>query len=411
MKLYTFTGNSPAEALKKAQNSCGKDAIVVSTKELKKKSLTSPAVYEVVVALEDNSPITDHKKDKDIEKEVVLDISNQAKKLSAQIPHIQRDDTLSRLKRENSQTDLKKLRDDIEKLHLKLNNLQEILWEERSKKDNSLIIPPEFAKIDNIVKRSGMAKEHIEEIIKRTIELMPPYMKSDPKTVERYFQVLLKKMIGIRIERDIPKGEKKVVMLVGPTGVGKTTTIAKLSARFSFLRSNYRVGLISLDSYRIGAQEQLFQYAQMMKLPIEDVIDSSEFIRALNSLSYCDLILIDTMGSSQYDRDKIYKVAKLIETTDREIDVHLVVAAPTKLEDLRDIYENFSIFKLDTLIVTKFDETNSFGNIFSLSIESRLPLSYFSTGQEVPDDLMPASSDFLIECIFNGFRSKEVQNV
>jgi flagellar biosynthesis protein FlhF len=92
-------------------------------------------------------------------------------------------------------------------------------------------------------------------------------------------------MIPTRIQREIPRGEKKIMMFVGPTGVGKTTTLAKLAAKYSFLEYKNRVGIITLDTYRIGALEQLFQYAKMLKLPIEDVTDSIDFERALQELA------------------------------------------------------------------------------------------------------------------------------
>ena len=97
-------------------------------------------------------------------------------------------------------------------------------------------------------------------------------------------------------------------MLVGPTGVGKTTTLAKLAARFAYgNEKRYKTGIITLDTYRIGAVEQLFQYAKMMKLPILDVIEVEDFQNAIKQLSYCDVILIDTTGNSQYDKEKLEK--------------------------------------------------------------------------------------------------------
>ena len=163
-------------------------------------------------------------------------------------------------------------------------------------------------------------------------------------------------------------GNKKVMMLVGPTGVGKTTSIAKLAARYSFLmQKKYKVGLIVLDTYRIGAVEQLMQYARMMKLPIEAVVDPTDFEEALNRLRGNDIILIDTVGSSQHDREKLEKLNRFSDvSTYATIETNLVLSATTKYEDLKDIYENFSILGIDTLITTKLDETYGFGNIFSL---------------------------------------------
>ncbi len=413
MKLYTFTGENPAIALQKAQNVCGEDALVVSTKQLKKKSITSPALYEVVVATEENKtketqPTQTTKSSPEnaaLDDDIILNISNRAKELSTTVQKAPIEASTTQSSRITTEA-FEKLEEDLQKLNDKLSSLQEVLWEDKKDKRANLTIPPEFAGIYNISKKSGMSQTHLDAIMKSTLEHMPSYMKNAPHTIERYFQVLLKKMIGVRIERELPRGSKKIMMLVGPTGVGKTTTLAKLAARFSFIEHKYKVGIITLDTYRIGALEQLFQYAKMMKLPIEDVVDTHDFQQALDTLSYCDLILIDTVGSSQFDKEKLHKISQFLQSSERTIDVNLVVSAATKLEDLRDIHQNFAFLGLDTMIVTKFDETKGFGNIFSLSTESALPLSYFSIGQEVPDDIMPASSEFLIDCIFHGYQRK-----
>jgi flagellar biosynthesis protein FlhF len=244
----------------------------------------------------------------------------------------------------------------------------------------------------------------LNSIMELTLEHMPYNMRKNSKTVKRYFQVLLRKMIPIRVEEEIQKGKKRVMMFVGPTGVGKTTTLAKLAARYSYIKpKREKVGIITMDTYRIGAVEQLFQYAKMMRLPIEDVIDIKDFERSIRSLSYCDTILIDTIGSSQYDEKKLLKIEEFVKKAGVDIDVNLVLSSGTKLEDLREIYKNFEYLNIDTLIFTKFDETKNFGNVFSLVKEVNKPLSYFSIGQEVPDDIMCASSEFLVDCILDGF--------
>jgi flagellar biosynthesis protein FlhF len=189
------------------------------------------------------------------------------------------------------------------------------------------------------------------------------------------------------------------MMFVGPTGVGKTTTIAKLAARYAYQKEKkYKVGIITLDTYRIGAVEQLMTYARMMKLSIEAVVDPSDFVEALNRLRNNDIILIDTVGSSQHDKEKVDKINSFLSVnTFASIDVNLVLSATTKYDDLKDIYDNFSILEIDTLIFTKLDETQKIGNIFSLVYDVKKPISYFSIGQEVPDDLRVASNEFLVD--------------
>ena len=168
--------------------------------------------------------------------------------------------------------------------------------------ESNFIMPPEFAEIYKLAKQSGMDETDLNKIMQSTITYMPSQMKNSQTTIKKYFQVLLKKMIRIKTEEEFSKKDQKIMMFVGPTGVGKTTSLAKLAARFSFLDYKYKVGIITLDTYRIGALEQLFQYAKTMKLPIEDVLDSSDFKKALDTFAYCDLILIDTAGSSQFDQ-------------------------------------------------------------------------------------------------------------
>ena len=282
-----------------------------------------------------------------------------------------------------------------------------MFWEEKAPHRNNLAIPSEFSEIYKLAKTSGMGEDHLENIMNLTLEHMPVRMKNSSETIKRYFQVLLRKLIPVRVEAELPKGNKRVMMFVGPTGVGKTTTIAKLAARYSYIQEKRsKVGIITLDTYRIGAVEQLFAYAKMMRLPIEDVVDPSDFNSALSSLGHCDVILIDTVGSSQYDKEKLIKLNKFLQNSQMQIDVNLVLSAGCKLEDLKEIYKYFSFLNIDTLIFTKFDETKVFGTIFSLIYDTDKPVSYFSIGQEVPDDIVPASSDFLVECILEGFEKK-----
>lgn len=113
------------------------------------------------------------------------------------------------------------------------------------------------------------------------------------------------------------------------------------------------------------------------------------------------------MGSSQYDREKLVRLHTFLKECGSKIDVSLVVSAGSKIDDLLEIYNNFSSLDIDTLIITKFDETKIFGNIFSLIYETGVPVSFFSTGQNVPDDIMEAKSEFLVSCVLDGFKGDE----
>ncbi len=426
MKILTFTGKTPSEALKKAKMEIGDEGMLIETKEIQKKALGRTALYEIVIGIDEkNLPLSYKKKmqkpafeKKELEKEskeILFDISNAARQISKISDVTQSDDTL--YERQIKQTtvsaepkELKEIKNEINKLTDKVKIIQNMFWDEKSP-DIESQIPPEFAEIYRLSLQSGMNKEHLDSLMQVTLEHMPFKMRENSTTVKRYFQTILRKMVPIRKERPLSVGRKKVIMLVGPTGVGKTTSIAKLAARYSYLvDKKYKVGLVVLDTYRIGAVEQLMQYARMMKLGIETVVDPPEFSNALNSLKYCDYILIDTMGSSPYDKGKIEKIYECLNgnQTDYNVDVVLVLPSSIKYEDLKITYNNFETIGIDTLMFTKLDETMSFGNIFSLAYETKKPISYFSVGQEVPEDLVCASNDFLIECLLHGFNRSKI---
>ncbi|WP_456486033.1 flagellar biosynthesis protein FlhF [Hydrogenimonas sp.] len=450
MKLMTFTAPTPAQALKMAQQQCGEDALVVSTKQIRKKSLTQSSLYEVVVAIEEaskakrNRPksgtgradgFSDAKEEAprqakraetkrrkraiDDSEEILVNISEAARQIS-KIAQVEKSTPPEETKRTRVHTreqgrdvalsvspqeveELKAIRSELSKLTDKVKLIQNMVWEEK-KPVASGAIPPEFAEIYRIAKKSGMDPQHLDEIMRLTLQHMPMQMRTSSETVRRYFQTLLRKMVPVRMEAKLVPPQKKIMMLVGPTGVGKTTTLAKLAARYAYMvEKKYKVGIITLDTYRIGAVEQLMQYAKMMRIGIEAVVDPPEFITALQALQHMDIILIDTVGSSQYDKEKIDKLQQFLSShTDIGIDVNLVLGAPTKLEDLRIIYQNFSTLGIDTLIFTKLDETDGFGNLFSLVYETEKPVSYLSTGQEVPDDLLRADSDYLVRSLMMG---------
>ena len=421
MKILTFTGKTPSEALKKAKMEVGDEGMLIETREVQKKALGKEALYEIVIGIEEDmipstyikqKPLTQQRPVKKESEEILFDISNAAKQISqiseVTTPEFEYGKT-AQPQASYEPKELKEIKSEINKLGDKVKIIQNMFWDEKSP-DIESQIPAEFAEIYRLASQSGMNKEHLDALMKITLEHMPFKMKENSGTVKRYFQTILRKMVPIRMESTPGVGTKKVIMLVGPTGVGKTTSIAKLAARYSFLmQKKYKVGLVVLDTYRIGAVEQLMQYARMMKLGIETVVDPPEFSSALESLQYCDYILIDTMGSSPYDKGKIEKIYECLEanSTEYNVDVVLVMPSSIKYEDLKVTYDNFSSLGIDTLMFTKLDETMGFGNIFSLAYETKKPISYFSVGQEVPEDLVRASSDFLVDCLLNGFnRSK-----
>lgn len=185
-------------------------------------------------------------------------------------------------------------------------------------------------------------------------------------------------------------GRRRVVALVGPTGVGKTTTIAKLAANFR-LRDGIRMGLVTVDTYRIAAVEQLRTYAEIIDLPMKVVTSPREMRRALDELSGLDLVLIDTAGRSPRDELKIQELKSLL--AEAQVDeVHLVLSVVASPKSLQATAEKFAPAGTTAMILTKLDEAVGMGSLLSVARRVPLPLSYVTTGQDVPDDIEHASA-------------------
>ncbi|MBQ3422621.1 MAG: 50S ribosome-binding GTPase [Romboutsia sp.] len=187
-------------------------------------------------------------------------------------------------------------------------------------------------------------------------------------------------------------------MLVGPTGVGKTTTITKLS---TYLKQVKRkdVGLITLDTYREGAIAQLRDLCDYSNIEVEVANTKSDFENCLKKFSMKDFIFIDTAGRSQYD---LSEIRKLYMTTDNGNidDVCLVMSSSTKYKDMLEIYNSYKDLGVNKIIFSKIDETKEYGNLLSLVDTIDVPLAYLTTGQEVPNDIEKARESKLTELIF-----------
>lgn len=187
-----------------------------------------------------------------------------------------------------------------------------------------------------------------------------------------------------------------VVALVGPTGVGKTTTIAKLAAQFILKHGSSQVALITTDNYRIGAHEQLSTYGRLLDVPVCVAANAEELRGHINHFNDKRLVLIDTAGMSQRDM----RLAEQIQTLQQEevpIKTYLVMSAATQYKAMNEIIKAFKVFKPESSILTKLDETVAQGSSLSASIEQQLPISFMTNGQQVPEDIYFPDAQVLIE--------------
>ena len=192
--------------------------------------------------------------------------------------------------------------------------------------------------------------------------------------------------------------EGGIVALIGPTGVGKTTTIAKIASRFTLRHGNRDVALITIDNYRVGAYEQLRTYGRILDIPVRNADSKQELQQILNDLKGRRLILIDTAGMGQRDHHLINQAGIL--DCNSAIRTSLLLSATTRLSGMADVIQAFEIFRPSDCIFTKIDEATSIGNLLSVVIKHHLPVSYISDGQQVPEDLHRARAHNLVsQCV------------
>jgi len=221
-----------------------------------------------------------------------------------------------------------------------------------------------------------------------------------PETLHRKIAELIAEKLNVAGPIQTAPNARRLVALVGPTGVGKTTTIAKLAADFH-LRQRRRVGLITVDTYRIAAVEQLRTYAEIIDLPMRVVTSAGEMRDAVDRMRRLDLVLIDTAGRSPRDDVKIRELQALLDEAQPD-EVHLVLSATAGARALGQAVERFAPAEPSRLIVTKLDEACGLGGMLAMLRRSGLPVSYLTDGQNVPDDIAPAHAERMAEMIVGG---------
>ncbi len=242
--------------------------------------------------------------------------------------------------------------------------------------------------------------EDCEMIIRKVRKAVSPEELKDKFTIEKNLKDLLKSRIVTT--GPIGKGTgQKIMMFVGPTGVGKTTTLAKLGAIHS-LREGAKVSFITIDTYRIAATEQLKKYAEIMRIPIHVVSDQREF-KEVVSQEKADLILVDTSGRSHRNDLKISEIKSFADSIDYDLEKVLCVSANTKKRDLKSIFSAFDIMHFDSVIITKVDESSFLGNVVNVADKYNKPISYYTDGQEVPNNIHVADPEGIVSMMMGDF--------
>jgi len=253
---------------------------------------------------------------------------------------------------------------------------------------------PAFARAAELLYQNDFSQKYIKAMIDRLRNEMPLAALEDADAVQDKLLEWIGESIGIyKEEENLPK--PGIMVLVGPTGVGKTSTISKLAAIYGLGTSEIKaidVRMITIDAYRICAKEQLETTGNIMRIPVS-FVDNKQALRkeiVINS-EYTDLFLIDTIGKSPKDAAKLGEMKEILDGCPKYAHYHLVISANTKTSDIEEIMRQFEPFNYRSIILTKMDETDRIGNVISALAEKRKSVSYVTYGQNLAEDISMAS--------------------
>lgn len=405
MQVKRFEAVDMQEAIRLVKQELGPQAIILSTRSVKKGNgafgLFGRPMVEVTAAVDREEPVDpEPAPPPSHNKESASSLNILASTVPLQL--LQRDvsqvkDLLYQLNKETRFLSSRNF-DTLEREFVTLKKMLEILVQHQQS-ENTPLFSPILTPLYHRLLNSGLDEALARRLTTKVQNSVDKEKLGDERYVKSYFASVLMKDIPVTGPFHLQSGQQVVAALVGPTGVGKTTTIAKLAAHYAFGEKK-KVALLTLDTYRIAAVEQLRIFADIMKLPMEVVLTEAELDRTLALHQDKDLILIDTAGRSQRDELQMAELASFFGEEKRAT-LHLVLSATASPQNLMETVERFKQLPIATLIFTKLDESNTFGTLLSTAVKATLPLSYLTTGQRVPEDIEIATPERIVDLILN----------
>ena len=398
MKIKKFEAETLQGALAKVKKDFGPNAVILQTKRFKKGSFLGLFGKEMT--------------------EVTAGIDINIERQSQQQSSIQQDSFIKNMSSQPTADYIKPTEifdkyNKIEDLTLK----NEVLLRELN--EGKILVNPSFKPLkDGVIAspvslKNGMGKiqkllinNGVEEnLVYRTLQNLNSQLNeqqiNNKSFLEHYLYDYIAELIQVSGPIKVQKGTVKVIAFIGATGVGKTTTIAKLAAKLS-LMEGHSVVMVSADTYRIAADMQLKKYGEIMGIPVEIVLTPLDFKKVINKHIDKDIILFDTAGRSPRNRQHLTELKNFLEAYS-PIEVHLVMSAVTKYYDALSIINNFGLVPIHRILFTKLDETKNYGLLLNLSVNTGgIPISYLSTGQTVPDDIEVANSKTISRLVVKG---------
>ncbi|MCF6093819.1 flagellar biosynthesis protein FlhF [Microaerobacter geothermalis] len=379
MRIKRYVVDSMPDALQKIKEELGKEAIILNTKKIKTGGflgLFTRQKIEVIAAVD---PSGTEKRRSPVYHSKTLNDEVPAQKTEPKSTNpfsfLQSEEEPS--VSNNHESLIQEIKD-MRGMFLKL------LLQEKNYDKLPLPIRNISRRLKDQEVNEGIISYILEQLLKKVENVH--HISSDEvyQLVKNEIEKLLKKGSPVPI-----RPHTKFVNFIGPTGVGKTTTIAKLAAE-SVLKDRKKVGLITSDTYRIAAVDQLKTYANILNVSLEVVFSASELHQSLNRLKDCDIVFMDTAGRNYLNKSYVKELGHLLTTTVPN-ETYLVLSLTSKYQDMVSIANNFKQINIDKVIFTKADETSTYGAILNLVHQHNFSLSYLTNGQNVPDDILIAS--------------------
>lgn len=399
MIVKKYTGKDETEAVMKAKDDLGSNAVVLNVRTMKQRGLAKifkKDFVEITAALEEK----DFAQNVNNNKPTFSRVSSEAiKKQQSQI---------NLLADDRADTNAPKQSEIIEK---KLDSLHDMLRNQMVKEEDvKPVVRPEnnanfksLKLIYNKLLENEVSEKYANAIINDIENSIKKESNLDSILASVYQKIILKFGEPEAIEDD---DRRKIVFFIGPTGVGKTTTIAKLASDFKLTRSK-NVAMITADTYRIAAVEQLNTYASILDVPVNVIYSPSEIVESIEELSDYQMIFVDTAGRSHKNteqRDEIIEMISNVRNSDIDADIviFLVMSVTTKYRDMVNICDAYKSLNSYRLLFTKLDETDSVGNILNIKLYTGAPISYITCGQNVPDDIESVDVQKLAKSLLGG---------
>lgn len=408
MKVKRYLVNDMNEAMIMIKNELGKDAIILSSRKVKTNGfwgIFGKSKFEVLAAIEEEAQVKSVEaiaKSTDRDKSIIETYRKvkEASEPSEKSEEMQQfNNELSELKSMvNQLVNLQKTNNEalsVKSLNTSIETEDNPRKESANEATQKISLSSESPE-SNKFKMYLMNKDLDHEFAEKITEIMF-YEDEVPKDLNSELRNIVQRLLGRPYVIEKTGSKPKVCFFVGPTGVGKTTTLAKLAAKLSLIE-NKKIGLITSDTYRIAAVDQLKTYSEILGIPLTVIYEPDELPMALSKYSDRDYILIDTAGRSQNSQEFESDVAQLLEYVE-DPEIFLVISLTTGYKEIRKILEAYNFLADYKLLFTKLDESSSLGNVLNARMLTNKSLSYFTIGQSVPDDIEVANPDRIINYI------------